>query len=232
MIKFKAKLSSFYDRYKHLWCMSYFIVYLLWFAYLERTVTTRFHIIHVALDDYIPFCEYFVIPYLLWFAYVAWGFVFTATHNREDFYKLCAFLFTGMTVFLIISTVYPNGHYLRPYYFTRHNFFTTLCGWLYASDTSTNLFPSIHVYNSLGVHFAVLNSKELKHKKTVKIISWVLCVSIILSTMFIKQHSVFDVATALLLGSFMYNIVYVKKYNNVSQKSTNKISQNTKRRYI
>ena len=25
---------------------------------------------HVALDDYIPFCEYFVIPYLMWFLYV------------------------------------------------------------------------------------------------------------------------------------------------------------------
>lgn len=232
MTELKSKLSSFFERYKHLWCMSYFIVYLLWFAYLERTVTTRFHIIHVALDDYIPFCEYFVIPYILWFAYVAWGFVFTATHNRDDFYKLCGFLFTGMTVFLIISTLYPNGHYLRPYYFTHHNFCTTLCGWLYASDTSTNLFPSIHVYNSLGVHFAVLNSKDLKHKKTVKIFSWILCVSIILSTMFIKQHSVFDVITALLLGTVMYNVIYIRKTSNISQHSTNKISQNTKRRYI
>lgn len=239
MTEIKNILLKLYEKYKHLWCLSYFIIYLLWFGYLERNVTTRFHIIHMALDDYIPFCEYFVIPYILWFGYVAWGIIFTAKNNREDFYKLCGFLYTGMTLFLIFSTIYPNGHYLRPYYFTHHNFCTTLCGWLYSKDTATNLFPSIHVYNSLGVHFAVLNSNDLKHKKTVKIFSWILCVSIILATMFIKQHSVFDVILAILIGSVMYNIIYIRniKFSSrntrkVSDKVSGKISHNTKRRYI
>ena len=222
MTKFKAWFSTFFENYKHLTILLYFFVYLAWFAYLEETVTTHFHVVHVSIDDYIPFCEYFVIPYLLWFAYVAWGITFTAFHNKNDYYKLCGFLFTGMTIFLLISTIYPNGHFLRPYYFSHHNVFTTLCENLYATDTATNLFPSIHVYNSLGIHFAVMNSKELKDKKTLRCLSFVLCVSIILSTMFIKQHSVFDVVTAFALAAFMYQIVYVHEWSKATKKQPSK----------
>jgi membrane-associated phospholipid phosphatase len=67
------------------------------------------------------------------------------------------------------------------------------------------------VYNSLGAHFAIVHSAELKGKKGLKIASCILAVSIILSTMFIKQHSVFDVVTGLALGAVMYVLVYRKE---------------------
>lgn len=219
MKKIQNKLIELFNRYKHVWILSYFIIYLTWFGYLERTVTTHYHLIHLPIDDYIPFCEYFVIPYIMWFGYVAFGIAFTALHDKKEFYRLCAFLYTGMTVFLVISTLYPNGHNLRPYYFTHHNMFTALCEWLYSTDTPTNLFPSIHVYNSLGIHFAVMHSSYFKDKKHVQHASLVLCVLIILSTMFIKQHSVFDVSTAFMLAFVMYNVVYIKNYMHLPQKS-------------
>ena len=204
----KIRLAHFYQKYKHLLILLYFVVYLAWFGYVEENIKTHFHVVHVLLDDYIPFCEYFVIPYLFWFGYVAWGIAYMALHNKSDYYRLCTFLFTGMTLFLFISTVYPNGHYLRPYYFTHHNLFTHLCYILFATDTPTNLFPSIHVYNSIGIHLAVSHNEQLKKNKTIQLISFILMTSIILATMFIKQHSVFDVSTALVLAYVMYRIVY------------------------
>ena len=219
MRKLKDFITNFFKQYRHIWILSYFAIYLVWFNYLEKTVTTHFHVIHVPIDDYIPFCEYFVIPYIMWFGYVAWGITYTALHNKNDFYRLCGFLFTGMTIFLIVSTLYPNGQYLRPYYFSHHNLCTTLCEWLYSTDTPTNLFPSIHVYNSLGIHFAVMKSEELKDKKTVCILSFILCTSIIMATMLIKQHSVFDVSTAFILAFVMYNLVYVRNWSKLTQSS-------------
>lgn len=212
MRNLKKDIIAFCDRWKHLLLLLYFIVYLVWFAYCERTVTTRFHVIHVALDDYIPFCEFFVVPYFLWFLYVAWGVIYTALHEKKDYYRLCAFLFTGMTLFLIISTLYPNGHHLRPYYFERNNIFCQMCRALYATDTATNLFPSIHVYNSIGVHAFVMNCEAFKKRKGVRIASFILCVSIILATVFIKQHSLFDVATAFVCAYVMYYLVYVREW--------------------
>ena len=38
--------------------------------------------------------------------------------------------------------------------------------------------------------------------------SFLLCVSIILATMFLKQHSVFDVITAFILAGAMYGVLY------------------------
>ena len=90
----------------------------------------------------------------------------------------------------------------------RHNVFTVLVSQLWQTDTPTNLFPSIHVYNSLGAHFAVMNNETLSGKKWVRRGSLILCVSIILSTMFIKQHSMFDVLMAFIMGAVMYAAVY------------------------
>ena len=92
MKKIQNKLIELFNRYKHVWILSYFIIYLTWFGYLERTVTTHYHLIHLPIDDYIPFCEYFVIPYIMWFGYVAFGIAFTALHDKKEFYRLCAFL--------------------------------------------------------------------------------------------------------------------------------------------
>lgn len=202
-------------RYGHAWLLAYALIYIPWFAYVERTVTTRFHIITMSLDLKIPFCEYFVIPYLLWFVYVAFGVFYFFFHDKGDYYRLCAFLFTGMTVFLIVSTIYPNGHYLRPAVFFHDNVCTKLVRWLYASDTATNLFPSIHVYNSLGVHIALSRSERFQKNVPAKLVSLCLCVSIILSTMFLKQHSVFDVLTAFVMAAVMYCIVYREGYAHI-----------------
>ena len=196
----KTKLSQ----YKHGLLLLYFFLYFPWFSYLEKTVTTHFHVIHVALDDYIPFCEYFIIPYLAWFGYVAFGVCYFFFKNKEEYYRLCTTLFTGMTIFLIVSTLYPNGHYLRPTYFDHNNICIQLVKWLYSTDTPTNLFPSIHVYNSICVNAAIWHSEDFKKHKAVRYGSAVLMMLIILSTMFLKQHSVFDVVTGTVLAFVLF----------------------------
>lgn len=202
-------MKQFIQKYRHaVPLLLYFVLYLGWFAHLEQSVTSRYHVIHMAVDDYIPFCEVFIIPYLLWFAYIAVTVLYFFFKDKDDYYKTCTFLFTGMTVFLIVSTIYPNGHHLRPLTMPRDNIFTQLVTALYQTDTPTNLFPSIHVYNSLGAHFAIRNSSHFAERKKIRIASGVLCVSIILSTMFLKQHSVFDVLTAFGLAAVMYVAVY------------------------
>ena len=82
--------------------------------------------------------------------------------------------------------------------------------WLHSTDTATNILPSIHVYNSLAVHMAVIKSEKLRQYKWVQVISFVLAVSIVLSTIFLKQHSVWDVITAGILAAVMYAFVYGK----------------------
>ena len=204
--------SSLYVRLKHAVPMLVFLaVYLVWFAWLEKNVT-KYHVIHSRLDDCIPFCEVFIVPYLLWFVYVAAVVAVLLFKNIQEYDRVCIFLMTGMTLFLIVSTLWPNGHHLRPAVLERDNLFTHLVALLYQADTPTNLWPSIHVYNSLGAHFAVMHCQELSSTKGIRLASLVLAVSIILSTMLLKQHSVFDVATGLLLAGIMYLMVYRRDF--------------------
>jgi len=208
------KCKNMLQKYWHaIPLLIYAFIYLNWFGYLEKTVTKHYTVIHMDLDDYIPFCEIFIIPYLLWFAYVALVVVYMFFHNRRDYAKCCCFLFTGMTIFLLVSTLWPNGHHLRPDIMPRDNIFTDMIAKLYQTDTSTNIWPSIHVYNSIGAHLAVAKCQALKKYKLVQFASLLLCISIVLSTIMIKQHSVFDVITAFILAGFMYVLVYDKEYS-------------------
>lgn len=206
------KLRRLCYEYRHGLLFLYAFIYFPWFGFVEHHVTRHFHIVHMVLDNYIPFVEYFVVPYLLWFAYVSVPLVYFFLHDKEDFKNMCMFLFTGMTIFLIISTVYPNGSYIRPIVFPRDNVFTDLVKMIYASDTPTNLFPSIHVYNSVGTHLALKYSKAFSKNRFLLHASRVLCILIILSTMFIKQHSLFDVLTGLILSFFMWLLVYAPAF--------------------
>ena len=185
----------------------YVPIYLYWFVIIENHKFSHYTVIHTVVDDYIPFVEYFIIPYYLWFAYVAFTLLFLMfSFEVEDYYKNCFFLATGMTVFLIISTLFPNMHNLRPMVMPRDNICTHLVQFIYRTDTASNLWPSIHVYNSIGTMIAVHHSSKFGKKST--IVMDIIGFSIILSTLFVKQHSFYDVTTAIIMAIIFYIVFY------------------------
>lgn len=201
-------MKNLLKKYGHIWAMGYSFIYLPWFFWLERTVTRDYAVMHVALDDLIPFNEYFIIPYMLWFVYVAVAVLYFFFMDRQDYYRLCIFLFTGMTISLLVCTFFPNGTDLRTTVDPTKNLCSYLVSLIHSADTSTNVFPSIHAYNSLGVHFAVMNSKALRDKAWIRNGSLILMAAICLSTVVLKQHSVVDVVGAVILAYLMYPLVY------------------------
>lgn len=195
-------------KYSHGLLLLYFPVYLAAFSYIEKNEANKIHIIECTLDHQIPFVEFFVVPYFLWFLYIAVGCAYFFFKDKDSFEKfMCVGMF-GMTIFIVVSLLYPNGLQLRPTIFARDNIFVTMTKYLYSIDTSTNVFPSIHVYNSLAMHYAIAYSEKLSKHKAIQGASLVLCVSIILATMFLKQHSVFDVVCATTLFMIAYGFVY------------------------
>ena len=205
-----GKIKPFFVKYSHAWTLLYFFVYMAWFMWLERTVTpdSAYTNIHVKFDDMIPFCEWFVIPYLLWFIYIVVVMAFTFFTSKEEFYKASAYLFGGMSICLLVCTLWPNGQDLRVEEFVNDNILTSLMSIVYHADTNTNVFPSIHVYNSVGAVLILYKSHKLKNANILKISAGVLSILIILSTMFLKQHSVVDALGGVVLGALMYIPVY------------------------
>lgn len=128
--------------------------------------------------------------------------------DRDQYYQLSTNLMIGMALFLLISLVWPNGHTLRPAVLPRDNVFTRLVVMIYSSDTSTNVFPSIHVFNTIAMHTAVSHSTTLKKHPWAVRFSGIIAISIVLSTMFIKQHTVIDVVGAMGLNLVTWYLLY------------------------
>ena len=202
-------------KYRHGFIIAiYFVAYLILFGYLEQRPVRAYHIVHTVFDDMIPFCEIFIIPYLLWFPYVIMTVVYFLfrNKNKKEYFQLIFNLMMGMTVFLVVSYIYPNVQYLRPAVFPRSNIFTRLVAEIYRTDTPTNILPSIHVFNSLAVYFAIHHCQALKDRKWLQRGALILSVLIILSTMFIKQHSAVDFFVALPVCLLAEGIAYGKSY--------------------
>ncbi len=196
-------------KYNHAWIFLYAFIYIPWFFLIENANISNYHIVYSPIDDLIPFCEYFVIPYYIWFPYMLVVFLYIFFTSKEEFYKVALLIISGMTIFLIFSSLYPNAHELRPDSFEHNNIFTSLVAFTYTIDTPTNILPSIHVYNSIGCHIGIMKSERLRNNHLIRWISGIIATLIVLSTVFIKQHSIIDGILATILISIMYYLIYV-----------------------
>jgi membrane-associated phospholipid phosphatase len=205
MIKKVEKLIHLFRTHREIWwIIIYTAIYMGGFQIMENARHVHYHVIHTWLDDQIPFCEYFIIPYVIWFGFnlavVGW---FVLHAQKHEYYRLITALMLGMTAFLIVSVVYPNRLELRPYYVDTGNLCGKLVALLYQSDTSTNVLPSIHVYNTVVLCHAINTCGALRRRIGVLVSCNILGVLIILSTMFLKQHSVIDVSLGLVMGMLL-----------------------------
>lgn len=213
-------MKQFIKKYRHAWVFSYVLLYFIWFGLLEKYVDETFYAVHIKLDDFIPFCEWFIFPYLIWFPFVAITVLYFFFRDKSEFYQICAFLFGGMTVCLLIYTIWPNGQVLRPdlALLGRENTATRLVSSIYTTDTPTNVCPSIHVFNSLGVCIAIYRSAHFTKNKPIRYLTFLLTVFICLSTVFLKQHSAFDGICAAILALVFTKFVYFPKQSLVKEK--------------
>lgn len=209
---------NFLKKYRHTWIIPvYGILYMLAFRYVEQR-NVQPNIIHVKLDDYIPFCEYFIIPYLLWFFYIAATVIYFSFINKDkkEYWQLICTLGIGMTLFILISLIYPNGQNLRPQ-LSGDSIFIRLVQSLYLVDTPTNILPSIHVFNSVACCIAIFRHKAFKQHKLFLGGVWLLTVLIVLATVFLKQHTVVDVIAAFALNLVCYQLLYRFKTVNAKE---------------
>ena len=160
-------------------------------------------------DKYIPYVSWFVIPYILWFPFVGIIITIMGFHDKKEFFRLLTSMYIGMTICNIIYFLIPNGQPLRVALTANEgNILDRLVYSLYLNDTPTNCTPSIHVLFSVATNIAVFKSKVFKNNIFAKISLTIISIAIILSTMFIKQHSIIDVVLALALSSVIYVVVY------------------------
>ncbi len=201
MKKIKKLFEFVFDFFK---CRPYsailllWIVQWIWYGVLNHIQTPETsHIIYSALDDSIPFCEWFIIPYWLWYLYIASALIYTLIKSKKDFLRIVTLVFLGVFGSLLICTLYPSWHLLRPETMP-DNILSRWVQFTYTLDNPAVIFPSMHVLVAFLISIGLTAAESMKGKTTVKVCCWIYTVIVSASTVFVKQHSIIDVGFALL----------------------------------
>lgn len=178
------------------------------FYALEWLVPERsYHVMEHPLDALIPFCEWFLIPYLFWFVFMVSAYVYTFFAEPEAFRRLMWFTILTYGGGLVMFLLFPTCQNLRPVAFERDNLLTRLMAWFYTCDTSTNVCPSLHVCGSIAAALGLTDTKKFSAPGR-RAMVWTIALTICLSTVFVKQHSVIDTLWGFVFSGAAWLAVY------------------------
>lgn len=196
-------------QFQHLKLLLWWVVYFLLYYLTESMIPAEAcHVIHCALDDRIPFCEWFVLFYAGWYLLILGSLGYFLLYSVESFRKLQMYIILVQLLATLVYILYPSRQELRPEVFPRENLLTAMIGFLYRIDTPTGVCPSLHVAISLGIASTWLREKTAS--PWLKLSIFLFCLGVCLSVAFVKQHSVLDILAAIPICLFAEWLVFYK----------------------
>lgn len=152
------------------------------------------------LDRAIPLVKLFVLPYAVWIFYIyvclVYFFIKDPAVYRKALitYVMCALICYG--IYLVFQTTVPRPD------LTGNDPVTRLLMLIYHRDQPFNCFPSIHCFSSYMVMKALYTSKF--RNRINQTLIYGMSSLIIVSTFFIKQHTLLDAVCGILLADIVY----------------------------
>lgn len=203
-------MLPFLARRKHLFLLLLYPLVGMGFAACEALVPVVVHAMEwQPIDGWIPFVPWMVGPYVLWYFTIAFALAWTGWWDGNEFKRLVAFLYVGMTSAFVVYLVFPNGQNLRPALSSLgQGWDYDLLRWIYTNDTPTNCNPSIHVIDAMAVWIALARDRILGARPWFRVALAAISVAIIASTVLVKQHSVLDLIGGLVWSALLYVVIY------------------------
>ena len=172
-------MRSWLSKNRHVyWLLGLIALALAYFV--TQHLGLQYHVVHLPLDDRIPFCPAFVVFYILWYFYVPGCMLWACLRAKDVFCRQAAALFSGAFLCVAVFVLYPTCIDFRPAA-DGTGVFLALCRLIYAHDAPVNVFPSLHCYEALVL---------------------LIC----LSTLFVKQHSAADLIAGCTLAVAVYSL--------------------------
>jgi len=149
------------------------------------------------VDRLTPFVPEFSLPYTLWYPFMILVFILILRKDKREYYRtllaVCLGLLLSNLVFLLFQTTVPRPEVAPDGLFDRMVLF------VYANDQPYNCFPSVHVLTSA---LMIMGARVLGWGARISIALF--GASIIISTLFVKQHVIADVLGGLLAAKFVF----------------------------
>ena len=169
----------------------FYLLYTILFFLVEKLDLPAVWHIHSFFDDRIPFSKYAVLPYCFWHVEIPAVLLYELFHaDKKEFVRTAFTIWLSMSSALLIFLLIPSEIHLRPETVYGNDIFAVGTRFIYMVDNSKNVCPSLHVTIAILMNKAWLRCMDTKEKK---VFFTVLNTIIILSTLFLKQHSLIDV---------------------------------------
>lgn len=172
--------------------------------FLTKPFIQNPYVLGSALDNKIPFISQFVLIYVFWYTMLFWVPYYVFNKNKDSFYKYTVTFVITTLIAGVIFISFPNTVVRAN--ITDNNISSQLVEIIYKlDDPGINCLPSIHCLYSFLFIFAILDTKS-NSPKWMKILITTLSILVVLSTLFIKQHVIYDAIAAFTIGFLVWTI--------------------------
>lgn len=201
---------DFVRTHKYAWLVLYFPIYVVAFFIIEQnTPTSGYWVTDLPADNYIPFIPGFAVFYIIWYPLFAAVGIPTLILDGDAFKRWMYYLMVTLSCTLVFDVLVPNGQHLRPENVQVNGLGTWIMSIIWAADTPTNVFPSMHVLGCIGDIICCFDSKIFK--PWMRAVITVLCVLCMASTVLVKQHAFIDTVGAVAFAVPVALVVWRKR---------------------
>lgn len=143
------------------------------------------------------------IPYMVWMPFLYLTLIYFYYRDRRlYFHTLLAYTVSVLIcygIYLTYQTTVPRSVILD------NDLLSQMVMFVYRNDAPYNCFPSIHCLSSYLLFIAANKSPVIRSR--VVVVIGLLAGTIIVSTVFVKQHVVMDVFAGVILGHIVFSLV-------------------------
>jgi len=186
------------------------IIFQCLFYFISKTFQGKPTILTSSFDSAIPFIPEYIYVYIFWYLLLFIVPYYLFLKNKETFVKYCLVYCITVIICNLIFIIFPTA-IVRPNIIPS-NFTEWITNIIFTMDTPImNCLPSIHC--ALSVLFILSSFDTPKYSFKYRLMIMVISVLIMASTLFIKQHVIYDVIAAILVVLPIWILVsYSKLY--------------------
>jgi membrane-associated phospholipid phosphatase len=158
------------------------------------------HSLITDLDRALPFIKGFIIPYVGWYLFIFLTLIYFRIKDGKA-YKTTLIatnlgILVSYTIYFFYQTTMPRPELIGT------DWLTETVRLVYRNDQPYNCFPSIHSLTSF-LMLRGIQSSTIRSRFNVSLIGGI-AITIMISTLLVKQHTVLDVVGAIILGNLVY----------------------------
>jgi membrane-associated phospholipid phosphatase len=176
--------------------------------------------VHSLVTDFdlaIPFVNGFILPYVFWYPFILIALFYICVKDKTTYYRTVLTFDVGLVlcylIYYMYQTTVPRPDVIGD------GLLNDLVRRVYHWDQPYNCFPSIHVLTSYLIMRAIGSLPNVSRWISVPTI--LIGSTIIISTLFVKQHVLLDVASAILISELAYSLIGMFVLNLRSERGAN-----------